>query len=118
MKFLIVNDNGESQEALRSFDKFVVFIKKSLFWDKSTCDDDTEIAICRLGSDLLEFLFEADSEFMNTDAPKRFDVMDAVFIYSSSQTTVWGNSNKKVIFFLRGNEFLIDNNFDQNVYAC
>jgi hypothetical protein len=71
-----------------------------LFWDKSTCDDDTEIAIARQGKDLLEFLFEADSEFLNTDASKRFDVMDAVFIYSSSQTTAWAISNKRVQLML------------------
>lgn len=100
MKFLVVNDLGQSEISKRSFEKFTTFVTKSLFWDKSTCDDDTQIVSIKNQDDLTDYLFDIDAGFGTTDSAKRFDVMDAVFIVSSSHKVPWSKSNEKVLFFI------------------
>ena len=100
MKFLIVNDLGHLGNSIRDFEKFVTFVTKSLYWDKTTCDDDTEIIIVRNQNQLLDYLFDVDAGFATADSAKRFDVIDCVFIVSNSHKAVWSKANEKVLFFI------------------
>lgn len=100
MKFLIVNDLGQVGSSLRVFDRFTSFVTKSQYYDRLTCDDDTEIIIAKKHDDLIDYLFDVDEGYVTDNSAKRFDKIDAVFIVSSSNKVVWSNANRKVCFFL------------------
>ena len=96
MKFLIVNDLGQVGSSLRVFEKFSSFVTKSQYHDRITCDEDTEIIIAKNHDELNDYLFDVDEGYATADSAKRFDVIDAVFIVSSSNKVVWSNANRKV----------------------
>lgn len=100
MKFLIVNDLGQVGSSLRLFEKFSSFVTKSQYYDRLTCDDDTELIVVKNLDDLDDYLFDVDEGYATADSAKRFDVIDAVFIVSTSDKIVWSKANEKVCFFI------------------